>query len=140
LSYHFAPFGPNSTHVVYLEKTDNKARRNSGITWAQVVRDVLIASMNKGQFPIAIVSFIIILLIIKMPAADVSKLVFSILDELENGKIMGWFLFGTSVLSWFAHARWQRKQFTYEIDRLSVERNKAQQRNFGPQMGSSRRK
>jgi hypothetical protein len=123
-----------------LEKTDNRARRNSGINWAQMVRDVLIASMNKGQFPIAIISFIVVLLIIKMPPEDVSELVFSIRDELVKGTVAGWFLFGVSIIGWFAHARWQRKQMTREIDRLSIERNKVQQKNLGSHMVSSRRK
>lgn len=94
---------------------------------SQAIRDVLIASMNKGQFPLALVGLIIIISIIKMPPDDVSKLVFSITDMLINGYILGYLLFLVTVISWFIHAKLQRRIFSSEIERMAEEKSTIQQ-------------
>jgi hypothetical protein len=58
-----------------------------------LLRDVLVASMNKGQFPIAALSLISIIVIIKMPSSDVAKLVFRMLGTAEELRVVGWIFF-----------------------------------------------
>ena len=90
------------------------------------LRDVFIAALNKGQFLPAASAALFGLMIIKMPAADVSKLVFQILDKIEKGYHVGYILFGVVSLTWFFHAKWQRRVVVSELDRLAQERNRLQ--------------
>jgi hypothetical protein len=77
------------------------------------------------------------LMLLKMPGEDVSKLVFSIRDELVNGSLLGYLLFFVSTVGWFTHSRWQRKVLSLEIDRVVVERNKVQEQKLGYKLKSS---
>lgn len=120
-----------------MSKTTKKPRQND-FGWPQVVRDVLVASMNKGQFPLAIVSLIIIVLILKMPPDDVSKLVFSIINLMQDGYLLGYVLFAGSTGGWFFHAKWQRRVITTEFNRMSAERNNVQEQKLGARIKSSR--
>jgi hypothetical protein len=110
------------------------------MNFPQAIRDVLIASMNKGQFPLALVGAIIIISIIKMPQNDVSKLVFSVIDLLVEGYMLGYLLFLSTVLLWFIHAKFQRRTFSSEIERMAEEKNRVQQQNLGRDLKSSRSK
>ena len=47
----------------------------------EFLRDVLIASIEKGQFPAALIAIIALSMIWRMPPADVGKLVFRLLDQ-----------------------------------------------------------
>ena len=114
------------------------AKQNRQIGWPQTIRDILIASMNRGQFPLAVVSLVVIVLILKMPEEDVSKLVFSIIDGLENWKLLGYFMSFGLAAGWFLHAKWQRKLLASEIERISNERNKVQAQKLGNKVKSSK--
>jgi hypothetical protein len=108
------------------------ARRRStaqkNITIPQVIRDVLIASMNKGQFPLALLALIILAFLFKMPPNDVSQLAFAILENIVNGSLLGYLLGGGTTIGWFIHSKWQRRVLHEEIERLSLERNELQQK------------
>lgn len=93
-----------------------------------MLRDVLVASINKGQFPIAVVSLIAMSLIWRMPQSDVGTLVFRIIDDLEDGSLFGYLLAGALAGGWFVHARYQRRVITSEIDRVSQERDHLQRK------------
>jgi hypothetical protein len=107
------------------------------MSWAQVVRDVLVASMNKGQFPLAIVALIVLTLIIKLPPEDVSRLVFAIIDLMQRGYFVGYAGFLLATGGWFFHAKWQRRIIQNEIDRLSAERTSVQEGKLGNKIKSS---
>ena len=55
----------------------------------EFLRDVLIASMNKGQFPAALIAMVVLSAIWRMPPADVSKLMFRFLDVAEEEHLVG---------------------------------------------------
>jgi hypothetical protein len=40
------------------------------MTFFQMLRDVLVASLNRGQFPMAIMGLIVIIAVCRMPPAD----------------------------------------------------------------------
>ena len=104
-----------------------KQRSNSlKIGFWTMMRDVLVASMNKGQFPLALVGFIFIIMILKMPSEDVSKLMFAILDGVSAGYYLGYLLSFILLSSWFIHTRWQRRIITSEMARVTEERNRLQ--------------
>ncbi|SRR6266542_7075026 len=98
----------------------------------QMIRDVLIASINKGQFLLALVAAVLCLILWKMSPADVSRLAFEILDGLKTGQLGGWVISPVAIIGWFVHSRWQRKIFTQEMLRVSEERNKWQEKSGAP--------
>ena len=106
-------------------------RRSNDIGLAQAVRDVLVASINKGQFPLAVVGGIIALLIFKMPPDDVSRLVFDVLDMLHRWGLVGYIASFLGFGGWFFHAKWQRRMFSGEMQRISETRTTAQGLSMG---------
>ena len=88
-----------------------------------MMSEVLVASMNKGQFPLAGILLLFITIVCRMPPADVSKLAFQILDYVANGAILGYFLSGFFGFGWFFHARWQRKMIADELERVGREKS-----------------
>jgi len=113
----------------------NKNRTKVGF-WA-FLRDVLIASMNKGQFPAALIAMVVLSIILRMPPSDVSALMFRLLDVAEEERLIGYVLAVVSLLGWFFHARYQRKLITQEMRRVSGERNQLQARELGKRVKSS---
>lgn len=53
--------------------------------FAQMLRDVFVTSINKGQFLVALIGFIVAIVILKMPPNDVSRVVFRIVDSWRVG-------------------------------------------------------
>lgn len=83
-----------------------KAKPAGPVTWAQMLRDVLTASINKGQFPFAILALVTVLMIWKMSEQDVAVLVFRILDDIERWYLIGYLLFVVVIGGWFWHANY----------------------------------
>jgi hypothetical protein len=98
------------------------------VTLWQMLRDVLIASMNKGQFLVALSFLLVVIIILKMPSQDVSRLAFEVVQKLENGRLLGYFLSILLSGGWYAHAKYQRRSIAGEQDRLANERNEWQNR------------
>jgi hypothetical protein len=96
-----------------------------------MLRDVLVASMNKGQFPIAALSLVFIIMVIKMPSSDVAKLVFRLLDGAEATRAAGWILFLLTVAAWYMHSRMLRRRCAMELGRVTSERNRLQRTTLG---------
>jgi hypothetical protein len=93
-----------------------------------MLRDVLVASINRGQFPVAILGLIIIAVILKMPAGDVSKLVFRSLGLTEHGSVLGYMFAAASAAGWYLHVRHLRRLISDEMRRISEERSEMQAR------------
>jgi hypothetical protein len=115
------------------KKRSTSTAHSLGAAWANALRDVLIASINKGQFPFAILGLLLLTLIVKMPPEDVSKLVFRLVDGVERGSLLGYLLSLLFLVGWYVHARYQRRVITAEIERMAAERNTLQSKNLGQQ-------
>jgi len=102
-----------------------------------MLQNVAIASMNKGQFPVFLGAVVFLVMIFRMPSGDVSKLMFNIFEELKVHAYLGYILTFISLISWFIHSRTQRRWFAGEMERLSEERNKLQNRLLGGSIESS---
>lgn len=100
--------------------------RTSSVSWAQAFRDVLVGSMNKGQFPLAIVGIIFMLILYKMTPQGVDRLVDRLLDGLVAYSLVGWAVSGPLVAGWYLHSKWQRRTIQRELDRVTEERNRLQ--------------
>jgi len=118
-------------------KKQSRAEKRSINFW-QMIRDVLVAALSKGQFPLALFGFILIFIIFKMPNEKVSELAFEIFYGVKSLNLIGIIISPIILLGWFVHLRWQRKIFTMEIDRISQERNLYQKELLGKNINSSR--
>ncbi len=118
-------------------KKQSRAEKRSINFW-QMIRDVLVAALSKGQFPLALFGFILIFIIFKMPNEKVSELAFEIFYGVKSLNLIGIIISPIMLLGWFVHLRWQRKIFTMEIDRISQERNLYQKELLGKNINSSR--
>jgi hypothetical protein len=117
--------------------TKNVTVQKTKIGFWKMARDVLVASLNKGQFPFAMMGVVSLALIWRMPKQDLSKLVFELLESAKSGAILGWLLFAVAILGWFLHARAARAAFTREMNRITGERNRYQSQAMGASLQSS---
>jgi heme exporter protein D len=111
-----------------------------GITFFQMLRDVLVASLNRGQFPMAMMGLIVIVAICRMPPTDLSRLIFRILDTAELHKYGGYALSMVVTIAWSIHSKRQRRESTAEIRRLSDRNNRIQDIDFDRRIKSDRRR
>jgi hypothetical protein len=107
------------------------------IGFYHMLRDVLVASLNKGQFLVAVCALVLIVMILKMPSQDIGRLVLRLLDAAETRYVLGYFLAGVFLVGWFVHARYQRREIAREIERLTGERNRLQSQVLGHRVKSS---
>ena len=89
-------------------------------------RDVLLASLARGQFLVALAALVVITVILKMPSEDVSKLAIKFLDLLGDTYIWGYCSSVILGISWILHSRYQRKFYCKEIDRVVKEKGELQ--------------
>ncbi len=96
--------------------------KNNKIGFWGAIRDVSIASMNKGQFPLFIVAALIALMMFKMPAEDVSKLMFTLVGMYKSTHAVGWTLGIISSLGWFLGTKRLRRIHSAEVRRIAEEK------------------
>lgn len=86
-----------------------------------MMRDVLVTSLNKGQFLIGMGGFIIIIGLLKMPSSDVSKVFFETISLFKVSYMYGWIsttiVVPTSVY-FYNRARKLHKKETDRLKRL----------------------
>lgn len=70
------------------------------------------------------------MLIWKMPSEDVSKLTFSVIDNLKSGYLLGYGFFIVTTGFWFFHSKYQRSLMTFEMKRVTDQRNLLQGKNI----------
>lgn len=92
------------------------------------IRDIMIASINKGQFPMAMVGLIVIIALIRMPSEAVATLMTQFIEELVSLRIAGWSISVIITFSWYRHAKKLRRVYTKEVDRIAEEKNELQQK------------
>src|SRR5215469_15558390 len=97
------------------------------MTFFQMLRDVLVASLNRGQFPMAVMGLIVVIAVCRMPAPDLSRLVFRLVDAAEAREYGGYVLAVAIALAWALHSKRQRREIAAEIRRLSEQRSRPQQ-------------
>lgn len=102
-----------------------------------MVRDVLVASLNKGQFLPACAFVLFLVIILRMPGEDVSRLAFRLVDDLENYSLLGYASAVVVLALWMIHARFQRRVAAGELKRVAKERTRLQEGAIGQQLQSS---
>ena len=98
------------------------------------------AAINKGQLPLFGLLFVIVCLILKMPANEVAELVFAIFDALKAGELVGYLIAIILGGCWYGHARVMRRQYSNEYERIGKEKTSLQSQVSGVTYSSSDRK
>lgn len=102
-----------------------------------MIRDIGVASLNKGQFPLAIVGGIVIVLLIKMPSNTVPDFLQAVVDGFKTLHLVGWALVPLLTGGWFWNAKRLRKKYSDEMERVSGEKKKLQQKLSRKKLSSS---
>lgn len=110
------------------------------MSWAQALRDMVVSAINRGQLPVFGFFLVLLMLFFKMPAEDVSKLVFEILESLRHGELVAYVLLTVACVGWFTHARTMRRLFSAEAERIGREKSALQSRLAGVKFESSDKK
>ncbi len=92
-----------------------------------MIRDVLIAGINRGQLVQVALTIIFIIAAWRMPPEDLAKIASTVLNHLVDWSLVGWFLGAAAIMGWGWHARSQRRTWTEEMRRVSAERTKYQE-------------
>lgn len=116
------------------------APRNQRIGWPQVVRDIVLRIVGKGQLLMLVAGIIILVIVLRMPTDDISKLAFRLLEIFEVEKLLGYGLWFITLIMWGLHSKFQRRIIHDEMERLSEERTKLQTLKLGHQIKPSGRK
>ncbi|MEO7509326.1 MAG: hypothetical protein ABIZ95_18920 [Pyrinomonadaceae bacterium] len=93
--------------------------------WA-MMQNVIIASLSKGQLLPVLLFFLLLVLILRMPAQDVKGFFDSVITGLVNMSLGGYVMFLGSLGGWFIHSRFQRRFYESELKRLAPERDSRQ--------------
>lgn len=112
----------------------------AGTNWPGMIRDVLVASLNKGQFPLALVFVIFIIIFCRLPEADLSKFVFDFWNKCERFYVIGWILFGVTLFGWYFNTRYIRKNHAQEMHRIAEEKKYLQEQLTNRKIPSSNAK
>ena len=111
---------------------------SKGVSWAEAARDVLIASMNKGQLPVLAVSACVFLMIFRMPSGDVSTLANEIVARLVDWTLVGWGMTLVIAFCWWFQAKQARTEYTAELARIGEQKSRAQDVAAGQKFPGSR--
>ncbi|RYZ88574.1 MAG: hypothetical protein EOP04_09055 [Proteobacteria bacterium] len=100
--------------------------KTTAVTWAQMVRDVLVAAINKGQLPVLGIFAVLLLIIYKLPETDVSSFARELFLAVADGRILWLGLWLGTTTAWIVHARIMRKQYSKEYQRIGNEKSNLQ--------------
>jgi len=115
-----------------LARNGNAQGRQQKVGLSQMLRDVFVASIEKGQFVPPIVGGLSALVILKMPGKDVSRLVFRLIESIESARTLGYVFAVVLATGWFWHARWQRRVINGgDASHRAAENRGAEQSRFG---------
>lgn len=102
-----------------------------------MTRDVLVTSIHKGQFPVALLGTAIIIFIYRLPPESLEKLSQGIVDKLDKGDLAGWLLFVTVSSAWAIVSRRSKQYYESEIARIGKQKSELQRKLLGNDAPSS---
>jgi len=100
--------------------------KNKQFNWSRTARDVVVTAINKGQLPILGVCSVFMVILIRIPAQDLSGLLKDIFSKLAHGELIAYILLVIQSMAWFTHARIMRRNFTEETNRICKEKSELQ--------------
>lgn len=108
------------------------------VTWAHMVRDVVIEAMNNGQLVPILMGGLAFVALLKMPSADVTLFLNRTLDLVKNYSAVGYMGWVGTLIVWFFHARAMRATHNEESGRIGREKSRLQEALSGKKLPSSR--
>ena len=102
-----------------------------------MIQNVLIASMNKGQFLLGVVGLAFLIMIIKLTPEDTKLLLDGVFNKLGNIYYIGWTLGVFSTFGWYLGTKRQRRIHSKEMRRISEEKKSLQQKITNKKLRSS---
>ena len=119
----------------------NRSNRNRNNSYRPnlwgALRDVLIASLNKGQLPLMLIGLILLVFAFRLPSDNLLNFLNGIIATLVERCTIGWWVsFGMFILL-FLLTRWQRRIHTREVERISKEKKELQEILIGRNLPSS---
>lgn len=110
-----------------MNKPKQSSSHKNGTNFYGMIRDVLVTSLNKGQFPLALVFIIFIIIVFKLPSEDISYFLKKLFKKFEEGYILGWCLFMFCIIGWYTSNKYLRKIHFSEINRITQEKKYLQE-------------
>lgn len=98
------------------------------VSWPEACRDVLIASMDKGQLPLMFVTLLVLLLVWKTPETVVGELAKTIVQNLKDFYLLGYVLFIITFSGAWYLLRTLRQMHMDECHRVGMEKTELQQK------------
>lgn len=111
--------------------------KESKVTWAEAFRDMVVASIDHGQFPLMFVFLLSIIFISKLPNDDVSVLARELFESVTKGEMVFLFCFLITVAGWVLHVKLIKKNFEREYKRIGREKSELQEKLMGRKLKSS---
>ena len=112
-------------------------KKSIGAGLYSMLQSVLLASIEKGQFAVAVLGLVTIVMLLKMPSVEVGRLAFKLLDVVQRAAALGYVLALGILMAWMLHVRHLKRMFERELARVTAERNQAQARCIGGHIRSS---
>jgi hypothetical protein len=109
-------------------------------TWKEVANNSLLKLISTGQLPIVLLLMLFGYLVYRTPAENIPQVWVVLAEMLDRRSGLGYGLGLVSSAGWAMHTRYQRKLFEKELERVSDERNAAQQRHFNKKLDSSKKR
>jgi len=109
-------------------------------TWAEVANNVLMKLISTGQLPLVILLFFLGFLVYRTPQENIAQVWVVLGQMLDRKSGLGYALGLASSAGWAIHTRYQRRKFEKELERVSEERNEAQQLHFNKKLDSSKKR
>ena len=104
----------------------SKPQQRQPVTWAQAVRDVLMAAMARGQLVPLTISAVLGISVYRMPEDKLYIFAEDLLHTLEKGNLWGYVLSVVVMISWHSHAKSLRKKASEEFARIGKEKSSLQ--------------
>ena len=111
-----------------MAKSRQKPKLEDNINAYAMFRDIGITAIEKGYALLLSVLAVIIFCLHKIPKQDIKEVSLSFIDKFSD---YGWAISVCLGTGWFFHARWQRRLYRGEMNRLVEERNYWQKKVLG---------
>ena len=108
------------------------------VTFWHFLRDVFVASINKGQFPLAILALILSIYALRVPPDVLAEHGREVLRGLQNGYLVGYAFWISTVAGWYLTAKSLRRKHYDELIRIAGEKKELQKQQLGSKVKSSK--
>lgn len=102
-----------------------------------MIQNILIASLNKGQFLIGFVGLIFLIMVLKLTQEDTKNLLDSIILTFKDWHYLGWIFGVFSTGGWYLGTKRLRHINAKEMNRISFEKKQLQQKVTNKKLRSS---